>query len=171
MVCENPLKRCNRVFMIKFFISSDHYFSSSFLLGTVSSKGRALFNFYSGLQNLQWKAETTQYDTRHQKNIWFALSEITCQVTNDFTGTHYSLDLRGFKKRLYNKYCFVVHMESDKHCFIIQVLSKKGVDQHLHSRERISHQLKNLFHSLSCGRVVSHWTARNSCTSRILAPT
>lgn len=31
--------------------------------------------------------------------------------------------------------------------------------------------MKNLFHSLSCGRVVSHWSARNSCMSRILAPT
>lgn len=42
-------------------------------------------------------------------------------------------------------------------------------DQYLSSEDKIFHQMKNLSHSLSCGRALSHWSARNSCMSRILA--
>lgn len=60
-------------------------------------------------------------------------------------------------------------MELDKET-VVFITGPKQDDQYLSSEERIFHQMKNLFHSLSCGRALSHWSARNSCMSRILAP-
>lgn len=59
-------KMCHRVFMLRFFVSGDHFFYAQW-----SCECTPLFNFYCDLQNPQQKLKTTQYGTRHQKNIWF----------------------------------------------------------------------------------------------------
>jgi len=61
-------------------------------------------------------------------------------------------------------------MEPDKEILVYNIGPEhREMISILAVRKEFFHQMKNLFHSLSCGRAMSHWSARNSCMSRILA--